>query len=78
MRECLACESMYEGNTEYCSPECETVFEASIKESIESAKVIGLIDSEGNSILGNAYQQNLRKQVQEAAAKIGIKLPPKE
>jgi hypothetical protein len=76
--ECLACEKQFEGSGTYCSPECELIFIEALKESAESSKIKGLVDADGNSILGNAYQQALARTIKSAAATIGIKLPEKE
>lgn len=62
----------------YCSLECETVFTAALLETAESSKIKGLVDSEGNSILGGAYQQAIDRTIRQAASSIGIKFPPKE
>jgi hypothetical protein len=82
MNECLCCEKQFafEDSTavnkdQYCTSECELIFEAALKEGTESAKIKGLVDAEGNSILGNAYQQAVQRTIREAAGKIGIKLP---
>jgi hypothetical protein len=85
MKECLACERLYDESLEvmdgsiefqsetYCSPECKLIYEAALKESSESAKIKGLIDDEGNSILGGSYQQAVQRAIKEAS-KIGIKI----
>lgn len=89
MAECLACEKQFDTNsfenetdlyhrTTYCSLECETIFEAALKESAEDSKIRGLVDVDGNSILGGAYQQAVQRTIREAASRIGIKLPDKE
>jgi hypothetical protein len=85
MNECLACEKQYFQTDStalkkrtYCSTECEVVFDAALLESAEESKIAGLVDAEGNSILGGAYQQSLNRTIREAAAKIGIKLPSNE
>lgn len=82
MHECITCESQYEledstaiKKEQYCTSECELIFEASMHEATESSKIKGLVDAEGNSILGGAYQQSVQRQIREAAGRIGIKLP---
>ena len=82
MIECLTCEKQYEQFTstatlssQYCSAECEVVFEASLEEFIKDSKIRGLVDADGNSILGNVYQQALARTIKAAASTIGIKLP---
>lgn len=81
MAECLACEKFFDPkdsvSSTYCSPECETVFTAALKESAEESKIKGLIDVEGNSILGGAYQQAVERTIRMAQQSIGIKLPPR-
>lgn len=86
MPECLACEKQYneEESTAaahpqtYCSFDCELVFQAAMEESAEESKVRGLVDAEGNSILGGAYQQAVQRTINTAMQSIGIKFPPKE
>lgn len=82
MRECITCEAQFESEDstamkkeQYCTAECELIFEAAMHEATESSKIKGLVDENGNSILGGAYQQSVQRQIREAARRIGIKLP---
>lgn len=85
MPECLACEKQFNEEDSsaqvsgtYCSLECELVFTEALKESANDSRVRGLIDQDGNSILGGAYQQAVERSIRAAAGSIGIKLPTKE
>lgn len=87
MKECLCCERSFDEkepltdifkSETYCTPECQLLHEAVLQEAAESSKIKGLVDAEGNSILGSAYQQRVSQIVKDAASRIGIKLPPEE